>query len=61
MYKITYDLVAIPSHRHRKLLNIGVGGGGKPSMANFNPGGGGGGGVLQKETYRHACTCTHMF
>ena len=43
MYKITYNLVAIPSHRRRRLFNIGGGGGGKPSMANFNPGGGGGG------------------
>ena len=58
MYKITYDLVAIPKHRRRKLFNIGGGGGGaNPAWPNSILGGGGG---IAKSTYRHACTCTCM-
>ena len=37
----------------------GEGGGGKPTVANFNTFLGGGGGIA-RSTYTHACTCTCM-
>ena len=61
MYKITYDLVAIPKHRRRKLFNIGGGGGGQTQHGQIQYLGGGG--VLPKVHIgmrAHAHVCTHM-